>query len=274
MKKKPINYIVFYTIAAVAVSIYFFPMISLFLNSFKDLKDIYLNVLGFPTQFNFKNYKDAIEGMDFFRTLLNSVVISGTTAVFTAFFSAMAGWALERYKRKVSTVIYMLLAGSMLIPFQCVMLPLIRLLKAGGMMNRLGLIFSYIGLYSSMCVILVAGYVKSIPVEVEEAALIDGCNSFQVFFHVVFPLLKPILVTVLILSMINTWCDYLLPSLIINRAGMQTLPLKTYSFISQFVKRWELASAGMVLCNIPAMIFYILCQKEIINGVTTGAVKG
>ena len=127
-----------------------------------------------------------------------------------------------------------------------------------------------------MCVqfLVFHGFIKNIPLELEEAATIDGCGMFRRFFCIVLPLLKPIIVTVAILNVMSTWNDYLLPSLVINKEGIQTLQLKTFLFFGQFAKKWDLATAGLVMCMIPIIIFYLCCQKYIVKGVTEGAVKG
>ena len=161
-----------------------------------------------------------------------------------------------------------------LIPFQCVMLPLIRFMDGLNLMNRPGLVFMYLGFGSSLSIILLHGFIKNVPVELEEAARIDGCNMVQTFFLIVFPLLKTILITVAILNAMGLWNDFLLPQLVINKPGWQTLPLKTFLFFGQFSKRWDLATAGLLMCMAPIVLFYLFCQKYIIKGVTEGAVKG
>ena len=161
----------------------------------------------------------------------------------------------------------------MLIPFQCVMLPLVGFASRIGIMNPTGLVFMYMGFGTSMAIVMFHGFIKNIPAELEEAATIDGCGSFRLFFLIVVPLMKTILVTVAVLNVMWIWNDYLLPSLIINKPGWQTLPLKTYLFFGQFAKRWDLASSGLIMCIIPIIIFYLFCQKYIVKGITDGAIK-
>ena len=169
---------------------------------------------------------------------------------------------------------FMVYAAATLIPFQCVMLPLVRLMDTMHMMNRWGLVLMYLGFGSSLSVILFHGFIKSVPMELEEAARIDGCNMFQTFFLIVLPLLKPIMVTVAILNSMWIWNDFLLPQLMINKPGWQTLPLKTFLFFGQFSKKWDLATAGLVMCMLPIIIFYLVSQKHIVKGVAEGAIKG
>ena len=131
----------------------------------------------------------------------------------------------------------------------------------------------YIGFGCSMSIVLFHGFIKNIPVELEEAATIDGCNMFQTFFLIVLPLLKGIMATVAVINVMWIWNDFLLPSLIINENGMQTLPLRTYLFFGQFTKKWDLATAALVLCMIPIVIFYLICEKHIVKGITAGVGK-
>lgn len=161
----------------------------------------------------------------------------------------------------------------MLIPFQCVMLPLVGFASKIGLMSRGGLIFMYMGFQTSMAIIMFHGFIKNIPEELEEAATIDGCGSIRLFISIVLPLMRTIMVTVAVINVMGTWNDFLLPSLIINKQGLQTLPLKTYLFFGQFAKRWDLASAGLVMCMAPIIIFYLFSQKHIVKGITEGAIK-
>ena len=220
-----------------------------------------------------KNYVQAFQSLDYVTSFMNSLVITVVSTALIMLVSSMAAWVLVRYKTKVSSVIFMLFAAAMLIPFQCVMLPLMSLGSALHMINRVGLVIMYVGFGTSMSIIMFHGFIKNVPEELEEAATIDGCNSIQLFFIIVVPLLKTIMITVAILNVMWIWNDYLLPSLVINKPGWQTLPLKTYLFFGQFSKRWDLASAGLMLCIIPIVIFYLACQKYIVKGVTEGAIK-
>lgn len=256
--------------------LYISPICILFINSFKSLKNIYLNVLALPNAKTFitVNYAQAFEKLDFMRSFFNSLGITVAATIAIIVLCSMAAWTLARYKTKTSSIIFMVYASATLIPFQCVMLPLVRFMDTLHMMNRPGLVFMYIGFGSSLSIILFHGFIKNIPLELEEAAKIDGCNMVQTFFFVVFPLLKTISLTVTILNIMWIWNDFLLPQLMINKPGWQTLPLKTFLFFGQFSKRWDLATAGLLMCMLPIVLFYLVCQKHIVKGVTEGAVKG
>ncbi len=255
--------------------IFLFPIYILVLNSFKNTKGIFTDVIGFPNAatFTMENYPNAFEALEYVRSFMNSLIITVIATALILLISAMAAWVLVRYKTKTSKVIFLLFAASMLIPFQCVMLPLVGFASRIGIMNPTGLVFMYMGFGTSMAIVMFHGFIKNIPAELEEAATIYGCGSFRLFFLIVVPLMKTILVTVAVLNVMWIWNDYLLPSLIINKPGWQTLPLKTYLFFGQFAKRWDLASSGLIMCIIPIIIFYLFCQKYIVKGITDGAIK-
>lgn len=273
MKKKTVKRICF-AIACILAILYLFPIYILVINSFKDLKSIYTDIVGFPKVWSVENYRNAFGRLDYVRSFLNSLLVTGCGTACIGLFSSMSAWVLARNKTRVSQIIFMIFSGSMIIPFQCVMLPLVSQMGKLNMLNRFGLIFMNIGFASGFAIMLFHGFIKNVPVELEEAAAIDGCPRAKCFFVVVVPLMKSIYVTVAILNVMLLWNDYLLPSLTINKDGMQTLPLKTYLFFGQFAKRWDLGTAGLVMVMIPIIVFYILCQKQIIKGVTEGAVKG
>ena len=246
--------------------IFLFPIYILVLNSFKNTKGIFTDVIGFPNAATFttENYPNAFKALEYVRSFMNSLIITVIATALILLISAMAAWVLVRYKTKTSKVIFLLFAASMLIPFQCVMLPLVGFASRIGIMNPTGLVFMYMGFGTSMAIVMFHGFIKNIPAELEEAATIDGCGSFRLFFLIVVPLMKTILVTVAVLNVMWIWNDYLLPSLIINKPGWQTLPLKTYLFFGQFAKRWDLASSGLIMCIIPIIIFYLFCLKVIL----------
>lgn len=192
----------------------------------------------------------------------------------------MAAWTLARTKTKTSKVIFYLFVSAMIVPFQAVMLPLVKWM---GMMHidainfnmlgtHYGLIFMYIGFGSSMSIFLYHGFINNIPLEVEEAAIIDGCNKWQLYYKIVFPLLKPITVTVMVLNGIWIWNDFLLPFLTIN-GKINTIPLAMNNFFGAFSKQWELAMAALILAVIPIIIFYFFVQKYIIKGIVQGSIK-
>ena len=249
------------------------PFYLMFVNSFKSKKEIFMDTISLPAEWNFDNYITAFEELDFMRTLFNSLLITIVSVVLIIFFSAMAAYALSRAKSKLSTVLFFVFVAAMLIPFQSVMIPLVTVFGQFEMLNRGGLIFMYLGFGASLSIFLYHGALNNISRSLDEAATIDGANRWQVFWYIIFPILKPITVTVAILNIIWIWNDYLLPSLVINTPGSETIPLKMFFFFGEYTKQWHLALAGLTLAIIPVIIFYFIAQREIIKGVSDGAVK-
>lgn len=249
------------------------PVFILVNSSFKSLQDIYINVLALPKQLSFQNYTKAFKEMDYVKAFMNSFAITCISTALIILISSMAAWVLVRYKTRTSKILFLMFAAVQLIPFQCVMLPLVDSMSKLHLMNRPGLVFMYMGFGCAMSIILFHGFIKNIPIELEEAAIIDGCNMVQTFINIVLPLLKGIIATVAVINVMWIWNDFLLPSLVINKNGMQTLPLRTYLFFGQFTKKWDLATASLMLCMIPIVLFYLSCQKYIVKGITAGVGK-
>lgn len=273
-RKKIISKTVIILCCIILAAFFIFPILLLFINSFKSLKEIYISVLQLPKTLNLDNYISAFKELDYLNAIKNSLIITCTVTVANVICCSMAAWVLVRYKTKTSKLIFTIFSVAVLVPFQCVMLPLLAEMEKLNMINMPGLMLVNLGFGSSMSIILFHGFMKNVPVELEEAASIDGASQPRIFFTIVLPLIKGIAVTVAILNVMSLWNDYLLPSLTINRSGTQTLPLRTYLFFGAYTKKWNLGSAALVMAIIPVIIFYVLCQKHIIKGVTEGAVKG
>jgi raffinose/stachyose/melibiose transport system permease protein len=258
-----------------------FPMYIMVANSFKGRSQIFTDTMGLPKSFDFSYYITAIETMKFPKALFNSLLISIVSILLIIALSSMTAWVLVRSSSKIADFILYTFVATMLVPFQAVMIPLmqymskwqIKAINFSMIDTYYGLIFMYIGFGTSLSVFLYHGFIKGVPRSLEEAAMIDGCNKFQVFWRIVFPTLKPITVTVAILNVIWIWNDYLLPSLVLRNPDLRTIPLSTFYFFGQFTIEWNLAMAGLVLTIIPIIIFYLFSQKFIIKGVMDGAVK-
>lgn len=259
---------------------YLFPIYIIVVNAFKNRAELYENVLAFPSEFSFQYFSKAMDKMDFLNALKNSLIVTLISIAIIVVLASMCAWMLARTENKISKFIFMLFVATMLIPFQTLMMPLMQVLGFGRDTLHLpvvdtlgGLIFCYIGFGASMSVFLYHGFVKSVPVALEEAATIDGCSKFGVFWRIVFPMLKPVTMTVIILDVIWIWNDYLLPSLVLTSKANRTIPLSTASFFGQFTIQWNMAMAGLTLTIIPVIIFYLCAQKYIVKGVAAGAVK-
>ncbi|MTH53748.1 ABC transporter permease subunit [Bacillus mangrovi] len=249
------------------------PFYLMIVNAFKTKREIFTNTTKLPEILVFDNFKQAFEELTFLQTFMNSLLVTGLSVALIIFFSAMAAYALSRNTSKLSGLIFFMFIAAMLIPFQAVMVPLVSIFGRADALNFNGLIFMYLGFGCSLSIFLFHGALKGISKSLDEAATIDGCNKFQVFWHIILPLLKPISVTVGILNVIWIWNDFLLPSLVISGDGTDTIPLKLFLFFGQYTKQWHLALAGLTISIIPVIIAYFIAQKQIIKGVSDGAVK-
>ncbi len=261
-----------------ATFFYLIPFVMVILNSFKAKRDIIKNPFSLFAEkgLSFDNYITAFTKMEYPKAFGNSLFITGISTICVIFLAAMCAYYIVRANNLVSKLIFSLMVASMIIPFQALMIPLVSIYGSGLNMlnNRFSLIFMHVGFSMSMSVFMYAGFIKSgIPISLEEAAYIDGCGKFQTFRIVVFPLLKPITSTLVILNAMAFWNDYLLPSLVLGKKELFTLPLSTYSFYGTYSSDFGTIMAGLVLTLAPILILYIFLQKQIINGVVAGAVK-
>jgi raffinose/stachyose/melibiose transport system permease protein len=258
--------------------LYMAPFYLMFINSFKTRREIFVNTTGLPDVWNYKNYIDAANKMDLISSFANSMIITVASVILILLFSSMAAWLLVRDQTKKSKILFYVFTAGMIVPFQSVMIPLVKWMakiqfgpfKMLG--THYGLIFMYIGFGVSMSIFLYHGFIKGIPQEVEEAATIDGCSKWQTYTKIVLPLLKPTTVTVAVLNSIWIWNDFLLPFLTLNKS-IRTIPLAMNNFFGAFSKQWELAMAALVLSIIPIIIFYFFVQKHIIAGIVQGSIK-
>lgn len=254
--------------------VFLIPFYYVFSNSLKPFAEILTNTSALPKVLQFQNYVNAFEKLSFLKVFINSLMITVASNVVLVIFCSMAAYMLARTKKKISNIIFMVYVAAMIIPFQSIMIPLIKTAGNFGLLNSMwGLVIMYLGFGSGMTIFLYHGFIKGIPIEIEEAAIIDGCTRFGVFWRIVFPLLKPITVTVVILNTLWIWNDFLLPSLVLQDPELRTIPLATFFFFGQFTKQWDLALAALVMGIIPLLIFFFTMQKHIIKGITSGSIK-
>ncbi|UOY91693.1 carbohydrate ABC transporter permease [Ectobacillus sp. JY-23] len=262
-------------ILAISLAIVFLvPFYYVISNSLKTYADILTNTSAWPKVFNWNNYVMAWENMNYGKVFFNSLLVTVGSNLLIVLFCSMAAYKLVRTKSKLSSVIFFIFVAAMVIPFQSIMIPLVKVTSSIGLLNSIwGLVIMYLGFGSGLSIFLYHGFMKSIPVELEEAAIIDGCSPFMVFWRIVFPLLKPITVTIMILNSLWIWNDFLLPSLVLQDEALRTIPLATFFFFGQYTKQWDMALAGLMLGIIPLLIFFFAMQKHIIKGVTSGSIK-
>lgn len=253
------------------------PLLFLLVNSFKSNAEIVGNPVALPSKWTFEYISSAIEQINFGTSILITFLITFISVALIVITSSLCAWAMIRVKSVASTIIFYAFTASMLIPFQSVMYPLISEFDTFNLKNIPGLILMYGGFGLSMSIFLYHGFMKSVPKSLEEAAVLDGANTFQMFFQVVFPLVKGTTVTVIVLNAMWIWNDYLLPFLVIgNSDGVKTLTLELYFAkltSGQYGNPWQLIFPAVFVTIIPIIILYIFLQKYIIKGVADGAVK-
>jgi raffinose/stachyose/melibiose transport system permease protein len=263
-------------------TLFVYPLLAAFLvpfylvlnNSFRTTELFISRPFSPVSKLNFKNYIYAFEKMRFLNALKNSAIITSLSVMLILLTASMSAYFLVRNKWKLNKIIFAIMVASMIVPFQAVMIPLMRIYGSfNALNNKWILIFMYLGFGQPFAVFIFHGFIKNIPIELEEAALIDGCNKIQSFFKIVLPNLLPVMVTVLILDVLWIWNDYLLPSMVLLSPIQRTLPLSTYSFFSTYSVDFAPLMAGLVLSILPVILLYLLCQKQIIKGVVQGAIK-
>ncbi|WP_069997104.1 carbohydrate ABC transporter permease [Cellulosilyticum sp. I15G10I2] len=276
MNKKKNNIIA--SVKIVVLSILFIsyigPMGFVLMNSFKSNKDIILNPLGIFGNLNIKNYIDAAEKMKYVSAFGNSLLITVLSVGLIILTASMAAYIFCRKKWAINNFMFYAMIAAMILPFQALMIPLVSIY--GGQLNILNkwtLIYMYIGFGAPLAVFMYHGFIKGIPLELEEAAQIDGASSIRVFTSIIWPILRPITLTITILDVLWIWNDFLLPSLILVEAKDRTLPLSTFYFYGTYSVDLGLMMAGLVLTITPVLILYLFLQKYILEGVVQGAIK-
>ena len=286
-KEKTSNVVIRFIIAVIVAAYVLFPFFLVVINSCKDTSSITANPIGFNgislSQLG-QNLLDVIYNTHFlfWQAFGYSVIITALSLVLLAVLGAMAAWVICRNHTKWSTVIYFTFIASMIIPFQVVMLPLISTFRDTGkfigipmLQSVPGIIFAYLGFGGAMTVFILNGFIKGIPMDLEEAAAIDGCSPEQTFFRIIFPLLKPVITTVTILNGMWIWNDYLLPSMMLGQNGaVKTLPVAVQAFVGSDVKQWNLILAAALLAIVPMIVLFLFAQKQLMEGMIEGAVKG
>jgi raffinose/stachyose/melibiose transport system permease protein len=257
----------------------FFPLYMAVIIAFKQPTEMTNDVAGalaFPSAWSLDNFRQAMEVTDFWHSLGNSLLITVSTIVLAILIHSIAGYVIGRgmAHKKSFRVIYLYLVSGMFVPFSILMMPLVKQTAQMGLANRLGVILLYTVFYMPMNVMLYTGYMKNIPISLEEAADIDGATTWQMYWKIVFPMMKPMHATVAILTALGTWNDVMTPLVIMSGTGQNTLPLAQLNFQTQFGTNYNLAFASYILALIPILIFYIICQRQILDGVASGAVKG
>ena len=279
-RNKRVTHIVMIVILTLLLLWFVSPFLMVIINVFKSKADITGNPLALIGKhgFTLKNFPKAMEKMNFWNSFANSAFITIVSTVFLVVFSSMTAYVIVRNpKWKVNKILFAMMIASMVIPFQVVMIPLVSIYGGtlGILNNRFTLIFMHLGFMSSMAVFMFYGAIHgNIPIELEEAADIDGCSKWGTFWKIVFPLLKPTIATVIIIDAMALWNDYLLPSLVLGRKELYTLPIAMRAFYGTYSTDIGLVMAALLLAMLPILLLYFFLQRFIIEGVVAGAVKG
>jgi len=285
MKHRKPGLILLEALAVALFLVFLFPFFLVLINSAKAPFEITQNPLSMPAEWK-KLVSNVVSiwtsvNVRYSSSFLSSIIITTLSLLFLNFLSAQAAWVLVRTKTRLSNAIFIIFVAAMVIPFQIVMFPLLTWFREIYDMTGIkllrsysGIILAYIGFGVSQSIFMFHGFIKSIPLELEEAAIIDGCSRPGIFYRIIFPILKPIQATVLVLNGIWIWNDYLLPLLILGKGNrVMTIPLAVSNFAGAYVKQWDLILTAILMAMIPVVIFFLIAQKSIIKGMVAGSIK-
>lgn len=255
-----------------------FPLYLTIVIAFKqpsEMTNSISGILSLPKSWSLNNFREAMEVTDFWHSLGNSLLITLLAVGLSIIIHSLMGYALGRNKakNKFYSFVYLFIVSGMFVPFAILMMPLAKQTAELGLANWAGVIILYVVFYMPMNILLYSGYLVNIPMALEEAAKVDGASTWRTYWKIIFPIMRPMHATVAVLTALAVWNDVMTPLVIMAGSGQNTLPLAQLNFQSQFGTNYNLAFASYLLALIPILIFYIVCQKQILNGVVNGAVK-
>lgn len=255
-----------------------FPLYMTFVIAFKqpsEMTNSISGILSLPKVWSLDNFREAMRVTDFWHSLGNSLLITLITVVLSIIIHSLMGYALGRNKAgsKFYSFVYLFIVSGMFVPFAILMMPLAKQTAEMGLANWVGVILLYVVFYMPMNVLLYSGYLVNIPMALEEAARVDGASTWRTYWKIIFPIMRPMHATVAVLTALSVWNDVMTPLVILAGSDQNTLPLAQLNFQSQFGTNYNLAFASYLLSLIPILIFYLICQKQILNGVVNGAIK-
>ncbi|MDO5422107.1 MAG: carbohydrate ABC transporter permease [Eubacteriales bacterium] len=277
MRRSPVEKVLWTVLAVLVIFLFLSPFYIAVVNSFKTQLETAENALALPSSLSFANYQDAMKKINFSKSLLNTLIVTVAGDVLIVVCSSMSGHAIARNLNKhiYFKILDRVFLSSIMIPFQVIMIPVYKIFKSMGLINNLlGMIIMLTGISVAYATFLYVGFIKSVPVELEEAARIDGCNQFQAFWMIVFPLLKPITATVAALHAMWLWNDFNISLILLQKDEVRTLTIKQFYFFSEYASDYNMAFAAAIMGMIPVLIFFLLMQKYLVGGITAGAVKG
>lgn len=276
MKKNKAGRIVLEIVMVLLSILFLYPLFLTIINSLKSFSEVMTDVIALPKKLAFENYSYVWEFINYPRLFLNNTVVTVLGLAGIVLISSIAAYKLARTKSRASAIIYFICIMPMLIPFQSIMLTVLQMAKSFHLSDSTwGLGILYWGFGAPLALFIYHGFVKGIPKEIDESATIDGASGFRLFFSVIFPLLKSVTTTIIIIDVMWIWNDFLLPLLMVNGSpATKTLTLAAYTFVGQYTSDWQYAMTAMVMAVLPSIIVFIFLQKYIVKGVVAGAVKG
>ncbi|MGG4484054.1 carbohydrate ABC transporter permease [Paenibacillus illinoisensis] len=273
-RKKTTDVMLFVVILIFAI-LFFFPIFFNLMSAFKSNSEIMRNALSLPTSLYLENFKYLLTETEFPRAILNSLILTVVSIVMQILIIPMAGYAIERRNARWTNFVFLYFLAGMMIPFQAYMIPLFKELKMLGLYGSLaGPILVYIAGAIGFGCLLYTSFVKGIPKEIEEAAEIDGCSRYSIFWKIVFPLLGPVTASMIILNGLGIWNDFLMPMLVLPSGEPKTMVVEIYRYIGEFSSRWDMIFAGTALSVVPVLIVFVALQRYFVKGISAGATKG
>lgn len=276
MKKKNAVCILLNLIYAAIGGVMLLPIYYLVITTFKNPAEAAASPLGLPAEFTLANYKNALAAMDYGRALGNNLIITGFAVLLLLFLASMAAYVVARSTNRVFKVMYSVFMIGLIVPFQIAIIPLYKIISGLHLMNTLPgvIVIDVFCINLPLSIFLFRGFINTVPKELEEAAYIDGCGIFRTFWVIIFPLLKPIVSTVAILDALAVWNDFMTPLLFLQDPNKGVLLQEVYKNVGPFSTNWTSFFPMLVLATLPLVIFYLLMQRSIIEGVVAGSVKG
>lgn len=264
-----------FLITLLVALLFFFPILFNLMSAFKSNGEIMRDAIAFPKSLYLENFRYLLTETEFPRAILNSLILTVVSIVLQILIIPMAGYAIERRQAKWTNFIFLYFLAGMMIPFQAYMIPLFKELKMLGLYGSLaGPILIYVAGAVGFGCLLYTSFVKGIPKEIEEAAEIDGCGRYGIFWKIVFPLLGPVTASMVVLNGLGIWNDFLLPMLALPSGEPKTMVVEIYRYIGEFSSRWDMIFAGTALSVIPVLIVFVFMQKYFVKGISSGATKG
>ena len=276
MKKRKILHALTYAVLTLGALLVFFPFYLTVVSSLKDMSDIFSNFFGLPRHIVFDNFAYVLQRPDYFIALKNSAIITGVAIVAMVFFLPMCAYAISRrrFTSRFYSFLYFFMVAGIFIPFQVKMLPMVKLMSNIGLLNRTGAILFYIANSTCEGIFLLVGYLSSMPIDLEEAAYIDGAGFYRTFFVIVFPLAKSGLATGAILQFLTSWNEFMFGLVLTKSTEVRTLPLALNYFTSQFSFNYTAMFAALTMVILPSIVIYVLLQEQVTTSMVAGSVKG